>query len=376
MSQMEKQTQSSEEISNAIEEQSFDEYIKMQERENNTLVSLCVIALNEEKNIGRLFDNILSQDYDHSMIEVVLVDSGSTDNTKTMMQEFANETKGYYDIKVLDNVGKIQPTGWNVAITNSLGELIIRVDAHAIIPNDFVSENVNCIQSGESICGGRRINIIEGENFGKKVLLMAENSMFGSGVATYRSSNKKQYVKTVAHACYKREVFENVGLFNEHLLRSEDNELHYRIRKGGYKICMSDRICSQYQTRATLKGMLKQKYGNGKWIGITTMRLTPKIFSLYHFIPMLFVAVALACAVLFGISFVPSVPWWLCLPFIIGVAVYLLLDLLLTLKSCKDYKEWRGIFVLPILFPLLHFAYGLGTIQGIIIGPFCLRRGK
>ncbi len=372
MSQIENKT--SQEIYDVVEELKFNEDVQAQKRDKYPLVSLCVIALNEERNIGRLFENILAQDYDHSMIEVVLVDSGSTDDTKSMMLGFAEKTEGFYGIKVLDNVRKIQPTGWNVAISNSVGELIIRVDAHAIIPNDFVRQNVECIQSGESVCGGRRINIIEGGDFGKKVLLMAENSMFGSSVATYRNSDKKQYVKTVAHACYKREVFDKVGLFNENLLRSEDNELHYRIRKGGYNICMSDRICSEYQTRATLKGMLKQKWGNGKWIGITSMRLTPKIFSLYHFVPLLFVMVALACAVLFGISFIPSIPWWLCLPFAVGVGLYLLMDVLLTLKSCKDYKEWRGILVLPFLFPLLHFAYGFGTAQGILISPFCIRR--
>ena len=117
----------------------------------NALVSLCVIALNEEKNIGRLFENILAQDYDHSKIEVVLVDSCSTDTTKTMMSEFAENTQGFYGIKVLDNVGKIQPTGWNVAISNSVGDLIIRVDAHAIIPSDFVRENVECIMSIKNV---------------------------------------------------------------------------------------------------------------------------------------------------------------------------------------------------------------------------------
>lgn len=345
-------------------------------RVNGDLVSLCVIALNEERNIGRLFDNILAQDYDHSKIEVILVDSGSTDATKAMMQNFAQNTLGFYDIKVLDNVGKIQPTGWNVAIRNSVGDLIIRVDAHAIIPSDFVKENVACIESGENVCGGRRINIIEGEHFGKKILLMAENSMFGSGVATYRNSDKKQYVKTIAHACYKREVFDKVGLFNEKLLRSEDNELHYRIRKNGYRICMSDRISSEYQTRTTLKGMLKQKWGNGKWIGITSVRLTPKIFSLYHFIPLLFALVALACAALFGISFFPAAPWWVGAPFVLGVGLYLCIDMLLTLKSCLDYKEWRAIFILPFVFPLLHFSYGLGTMHGILVSPFCLRGNK
>ncbi len=333
------------------------------------IVSLCVIAYNEEQNIGSLFDNIVEQDYPHENVEIVLVDGNSTDNTKKLMEDFKSSAHKFLSVKVLDNPKRIQSAGWNVAIRAAAGDLIIRIDAHALIPPEFITENVNCILEGESVCGGRRENIIKGDGFSKKVLLMAENSMFGSGIAKYRNTGKKQYVKTVAHACYRKEVFGKVGLFNEKLLRSEDNELHYRIRENGYKICMSDKINSQYLTRNTLKGMLKQKFGNGKWIGITA-KLSPKIFSLYHFIPFVFVMVALAFAALFGITFTGLIPRWLGLPFICGVGLYLLIDLILTVKSCQDYKEWRAVFVLPFLFPLLHFAYGFGTLCGLLICPF------
>ena len=332
--------------------------------EKQVRVSLCVIALNEEKYIGDLFENIRNQDYDHKDMEVILVDGGSSDRTKPLMEEFREKETSFARVEVLDNPKKIQPAGWNVAIRASRGELIIRVDAHAKIPSDFVRQNVACIDEGEDVCGGTRTNIIDGSQFGRKVLLMAENSMFGSGIAAYRNSGEKKYVRTVAHACYKREVFDKVGLFNETLLRSEDNEMHHRIRKAGYKICMSDTIRSEYQTRTTLKRMLRQKYGNGKWIGITSAGISPEIFSLYHFVPFLFVLAALACAVLFVLAFIPPLPYWLGVPFLAGVALYLVFDLALTLKSCKDYREWRAVFVLPFLFPLLHFAYGFGTLAG------------
>lgn len=335
----------------------------------NIRVSLCVIALNEQENIGDLFADITKQTYDHAKTEIVLVDSGSEDDTRKMMSEFKRDSD-FASVKILDNPLKIQAGGWNTAITNASGELIIRVDAHARIPEDFVQENVNCIDSGEDVCGGRRINVIKGDSVGKKILLMAENSMFGSGVATYRNSDKKQYVKTIAHACYKQEVFRKCGLFNTGLLRSEDNEMHYRIRKNGYKICMSDKIHSRYLTRASLKGMLKQKWGNGKWIGITAVRKTPSVFSLYHYVPAVFAVAAFVCFALFCASFAPDIPAWTRVPFVAGVALYLIADLVLTVKSCKDYKEPRGLFALPLLFPLLHFAYGLGTVYGIMISPF------
>ena len=329
-------------------------------------VTVGIIALNEQDNISALFDNLLSQTYPKQDTQIILVDSGSTDDTKGMMQRFAQEHGEYWSIKVLDNVGRVQPSGWNVVVDNADGEIIIRVDAHALIPDDFVAKNVECIESGEDVCGGRRINIINSSKASKQVLLMAENSMFGAGIAGYRRETTKEYVKTVAHACYKKQVFDKVGKFDERLLRAEDNDMHYRIRQAGYKICKSGEILSQYQTRPTFKGMVKQKFGNGKWIGVASAIKTPKMFSLYHFVPMLFVlGLFVATALLIPAIVDFARLWWLGLPFACGVGAYILCDLLLTLKSVIDYKTPLGLITLPFLFPILHISYGLGTWVGL-----------
>ncbi len=141
------------------------------------------------------------------------------------------------------------------------------------------------------------------------------------------------------------------------------------MRKAGYKFCLSGAIHSEYQTRTTLKRMLKQKYGNGKWIGITT-KISPKIFSIYHYVPLVFVMVAFLCLAMFVASFFASSLKLLALPFLVGVGLYLVLDILLTLVSYKQYKEPLGLILLPIVFPLLHFAYGIGTLVGFIKMPF------
>lgn len=333
------------------------------------LVTLGIIAYNEENFICDLLENIKQQTYPHDQIELIFVDGLSTDATKHIMEEFKNSNNDFYDIKILDNKRRIQPSGWNIVINHCSGEVIIRVDAHALIPNDFVQKNVECITSGENVCGGSRTNIMKGSGRCRTILLMAENSMFGSGVASYRRNTNKKYVKTLAHACYKREVFDAVGLFNEKLIRSEDNELHYRIRQAGYKICMSGDIHSQYQTRSSLGKMIKQKYNNGKWVGLTS-KISPHIFSLYHYIPFLFVIMAMLSLALFIVSFFYHNLWYLALPFLCGVSVYIVIDLLLTVKSVIEYREILGILLLPIIFPMLHIAYGFGTIIGLIKAPF------
>ena len=112
------------------------------------IVSVCVVAYNEEKVLGNLLNDIKAQDYEHSKIEVVLIDSMSTDHTKDIMRDFQQQTSDdFKKIQVLENLKKKQASGWNVAIASSNGDVIIRIDAHARIPEDFVQKNIKNIES-------------------------------------------------------------------------------------------------------------------------------------------------------------------------------------------------------------------------------------
>ena len=168
-------------------------------------VSVCIIAYNEEKTLTSLFSDIKNQDYPHNKMEVILVNSMSSDRTRVLMEKFAEEENGFLRVKVFDNPKKKQAAGWNIAIKNSSEDIIIRIDAHTMIPREFVSKNVQCIESGEDVSGGPRPNIAEDDSPWKHTLLLAEKSMFGSSIATYRRSHHKTYVKSVFHGAYRRE---------------------------------------------------------------------------------------------------------------------------------------------------------------------------
>lgn len=328
-------------------------------------VSVGIIAYNEALNLSVLFDQLKAQDYPHNKIEIILVDGKSNDNTLEIMTAFKNENEGdFFGVQILLNEKRIQPCGWKLVVDNFKCDMLIRLDAHSRIPSDFVSKNVECIQSGEYVCGGIRTNVSD-EN-ASDMLLIAEKSMFGSGIAKYRNStDKKEYVRTVAHACYRREVFEKAGNFNEAIARAEDNEMHYRIRKAGYNICMSPSIRSEYLTRSTLKGMVKQKYGNGKWVGITSMAVSPAAFSVYHFVPMLLVVALLTSVALAVAAIFLSSIWW-AIPFFVIFGSYLVVDVWLSFLCAKTSKKASALFVLPWLFLLLHITYGLGTLVGFV----------
>ena len=192
-------------------------------------ITMCVIAYNEENAIDRILGDIAAQDYNHNDMEVVLVDGASTDNTKNILIISRKNTKMISEELWCLIILREHYRRWNVALEEYKGDAIIKVDAHAEIPKDFVSKNVRVLESGEDICGGQRPVIIDEETRGR-IRCFAESSMFGSSIAPYRNNPGKTYVKSMFHAAYRRQVLIR-SVFNENLARTEDNEIHYRMRK-------------------------------------------------------------------------------------------------------------------------------------------------
>lgn len=330
-------------------------------------VSFAVVAYNEAKTLPRLLEDLRAQDYPHEKIEVLLIDSMSADDTWAIMEQFARSGHDFARVVLLKNENKTLPYGCNVALKAYTGDAIVRIDAHASIPADFISKNVRTLGSGEDVCGGARPNIIDNDSSWSRTLLAAEQSMFGSSVASYRHSGQKRYVSSVFHGMYRREVYDAVGLYNEQLARTEDNDMSYRIRQAGYKICYDPDIVSYQHTRSTLKTMLRQKYLNGYWIG-KTMGVSPRCFSVFHFVPFVFVLGILLTTVLS----------WLGMP-LLGQLMWSAYGLLLVAFTAMEL--WSNGFtpvklLLPVLFLLLHLSYGVGTLVGLAELPFWLRRIK
>lgn len=338
-------------------------------------VSVCIIAYNEEDVIDSILEDIVSQTYDHDKMEVVLVNNDSTDATEQRMKTFAAQDHGFLRVTVERNDKKSQASGWNRAIKASREDVVIRIDAHASVPSDFVEKNISCLEAGEYVSGGPRPSVLVDATSWKQTLLLAENSMFGSSIAGYRRNQGKRYVNSMFHAAYRKEVFEKAGLFNENLGRTEDNEMHYRIRQAGYKLCFIPEIHSYQYVRSSLFKMLKQKYANGYWIGLTT-GVCPGCLSLYHFVPFVFVLAIIVSTILsivvscvsvahvvrklvLGLTGLMWAAYWV-------VAVLMAIAAVITAK-----KEQRNIsnVLLPILFFGLHVSYGVGTIKGLMKMP-------
>lgn len=323
------------------------------------LVSVIISAYNEEKYLPRVFKALCNQTYPHKQIEVVLVNGMSTDYTKEMLEEFKMKHQAeFYNIQVWDNPKKTLSTGLNLAIEKATGDAYLKIDAHSLVTDDFIEQNAKQLLAGEKVCGGKRPTIIEEDTKMARTLHFVEEAMFGSSIASYRKSDQECYVSGVFQGMYHKDVIDKCGVFDEQLVRTEDNEFHWRIRENGFKIKYSPKILSYQYMRPTVKKMMKQKYGNGYWIGLTTY-VKPKCLSLYHYVPLVFVLAIIVSLLCLPITTMPLA--------LLAGAYGVLLVMMLALGIKEDPKNWTVILI-PFLLLGVHVSYGLGTIVGLIKG--------
>lgn len=334
--------------------------------EKYPFVTAMIVARNEEKYIEKCFKSLLQQSYPADKYEVLIIDGLSDDNTIAIAKEtekkYAYESTNGSDkeiklqVRYFDNPQKLLASGWNMGIREAQGDYVVRIDAHGYADQKFILKSVETIQEvNDAVCVGGSMKTEALTPRGKLVAAVL-SSPFGVGNSKFRYSQRAQYVDTVAFGLYKKEIFHQVGYFDENLARNQDNDMHRRIRESGGKFYLNPEIKSIYHPRETIKSMMKQGFNNGKW-NIVTFRKDPKSLSIRHLVPLFFVLGILVCTVL---GFINYLFWWL----LGGVmSIYLLLSILFSIKY-SDKK--RDVLFMPFLYLLLHLAYGIGSLKSII----------
>jgi len=331
-------------------------------RSSISLVTLAIVAYNEEEYLPQLFADIVAQEFPPQCLEVILVDSNSAENLaqRKLMEDFKQADHGFARVEILDNPKVIIPAGWNVALGAYSGDVFIRVDGHARIPSDFVVQNIIVLENGHDVCGGYRPVILKEPGKWAYALLAAESSAFGASAASYRRAAKAQEVKSVFHTAFRREVLDAVGWYDERLLRTEDNDFNYRVRKAGYRIICDPSIYSEQYLRPSFGGLVRQKGKNGSWIG-KTLFINSKAISLMHLVPLAFFITVLGGLVV-GLFY----SW---LPLLALAAAYLCADVVASISAAiRSSNRSLAMLALPVVFFTLHISYGAGTLFGIFSG--------
>lgn len=332
-----------------------------------TLVSILIPVRNEVKYIERCLHSVLSQNYSQNKIEILIADGLSTDGTREILSQIKAENE---NVHLYDNPKKIVPTGMNILLQHAKGQVLIRVDGHCMIENDYVSRCVEHLKrDGVDGVGGPMQSI--GEDFLSESVSIAMSSKFGVGNSSFRTEKgKTKLVDTVPFPAYTKEIINKIGLYDEELVRNQDDEYNYRLRKQGGRLLLADDVRSTYFTRSTLKGLWRQFLQYGFW-KVRVFQKHPSQMSARQFMPAILI-VGLIISLTFSLIF--DWGWWL----IVGISsIYLLavgfFSLINTHKG--GLRRWVNLCA---SYMIMHIGYGIGFLKGLFffINRWTDKKGK
>ncbi|RPF75023.1 MAG: glycosyltransferase family 2 protein [Rickettsiales bacterium TMED289] len=337
-------------------------------KKKEIIASLIIPVLNEDKYIVNCIDSIISKTKNLEEIEIIIIDGGSEDKTLQLVDKLKKE---HDFIKLFHNKKRVTPAALNIGIRNSSGKYIIRLDAHALYHCGYIENCINILEnSNKNIVnvGGPIETKTSSSGFFSQAIAVCLSHPFGVGNSKFRTQDplKPTMVETVPFGCFRREIFDEIGFFNEDEPRNEDLEFNKRILNSGKKILLDPKIKSTYFARANFKSLIIQQLDNGK---IVTNKFRGKDFfhRARHFVPLLFVSYLIFSflAFLYKIK-EPILNEQIDLLILFPLLTYLLLNIFFSfLISLRNKKI--GLF-LPVFlsFSVIHISYGLGSIYGLV----------
>jgi len=332
-------------------------------------VSVIVACRNEARHIRKFMDSVLAQQTHGIEWELLIADGMSDDGTSDLIRDYARRNP---QVRPLENSGKIVSTGLNTAIRAANGEIIIRMDAHTEYQSDYIRKCVDTLRAtdADNVGGPARTRA---ESYIGRAIAAAYHSRFSTGGGRFHQVSFEGYVDTVTYGCWYKTTLERLGLFDETLVRNQDDELNLRLIRQGGRIWQSPRIVSWYHLRSSLSGLFRQYYQYGFW-KVPVIRKHRIPASWRHLVPGCFLIWIVTLGVAAVISWMARSPL---LPLSLGLlagtsGIYLLACIAASLPSSR--RDWTILPVLPWVFMIYHFSYGLGFLFGMIYWP--LHRSK
>jgi len=318
------------------------------------MVSVVVPCRNEKDHIEAAVRSFLAQEYE-GRLEVIVADGESDDGTRALIEDLAT---GEPCLHLIDNPRRIVSTGLNAAILAARGEIIVRMDTHSVYAEDYVARCVDTLlATGAENVGGPACTRAHG--YVQEANALAYHSPFAVGGARFHDPAYQGWVDTVTYGCWFKETLLQLGLFDEELVRNQDDELNLRLIRSGGRIWQTPAIRSWYFPRAKLSKLFQQYVQYGYWkVRVIQKHRIPA--SLRHLVPGGFVAALLLLGVLAVFSRLAAVTW-------IGLlGSYAMANLAGTLSCCLRRGKWKYFPVMPFVFAAYHFGYGLGFLRGVV----------
>ncbi len=320
-------------------------------------VSIVVPCRNEAAYVGPLLDSILANEYPRDRLEVLIVDGMSDDGTRAVIAGYASR---HPVIRLLDNVKRNTPCALNLGISHARGTIIMRMDAHVQYPPTYIADLVDWLErTGADNVGGGCVTLPAGATATARAIAAVLAHPFGIGNARFRlGTNEPREVDTVPFGCFQRALFERVGLFDEDLVRNQDDEFNFRLLRAGGRVLLVPGVVCSYYARRSVRQLARMFYQYGYFKPLVALKIG-RIMTLRQLVPAVFVLSVLVTGL---------VAPWVAPGQALGVLIlgpYLALD-----GGCALSLAWRhgarvGLAAAGI-FPVLHICYGFGFLRGAL----------
>lgn len=319
-------------------------------------IPYCTVIMpvrNEGDFIERSLGAVLEQDYPRDRLEVLVVDGRSEDDTRSIVSRLTRAAR--FGVQIIDNSERTVPHALNRALDLARGDVVIRIDGHCVVPQDYVRRCVELLESTGAACVGGVVRTF-GRGLVARAIALGQSSRFGVGGVAFRTgAHAPRAVDTVAFGAYRRTIFDKIGSFATELVRNQDDEFNYRLTRSGETIWLDPSIEVVYHSRASLSALWRQyvEYGVYK---VRVFQRIGGVPSFRHVVPSLFV---LALIVSAAVSLVSRRALW------IGAIAgpYAVSNLMASLWTAR--RDPVAIPLLPVVFATLHVAYGLGVLYGL-----------
>lgn len=335
----------------------------IQMNENQEIqISIVSACRNEVFHITSFLQSIEQQDLDGFTWEVIIADGLSTDGTRELLDQYS---AAHPNVIVIPNPGRIVSTGLNKAIRAARGEIVLRLDAHTHYAPDYVRRCVETLRhtGADNVGGPARTRATCPV---QQAIAAAYHSRFSTGGARFHNPGYEGWVDTVTYGCWRKETLERLGLFDENLVRNQDDELNLRLVRAGGKIWQNPEIISWYSPRSTVFGLFQQYFQYGYW-KVVVIRKHRLPGSWRHVVPAAFVGTNLLLPFLTALFFAIGATVnfdrlemsWLAL-----TVCYAAANLMASILAARR-SGWTTLLWLPPIFAAYHFSYGFGFLMGL-----------
>ena len=306
-------------------------------------LSVVIPARNEEATLPATLDSVLAQEYP-GPFEVIVADGSDTAATAELLR------RRYPSVLVAPNPRRNTPAGLNAAVAAASGSVIVRCDAHSVLPPGYLRRAAETLErTGAANVGGLQLPV--GASFFGRAAALAMASPLGSGGARYRAGGAAGPTDTVFLGAFRRDALEAVGGFDEGLIRNQDYELNWRLRRRGGTVWFDPALAVRYRPRDGLLALARQYFGYGRWKAAVLLRHPASLRPRHLAAPLLVAGLAVSAAL--ALAGAPA-PLAAALPLLYALA------LAGAALAAGARRRDPAAALLPVALAAMHLSWGAG----------------